>query len=132
MPPALPLAIVIPERLAACAASTVTIAEVNEKPAARSTVRLLAPGPWMVLLLFRSGNGLCRSIVPDTLKPIVNLSEWLPASAVRMAARKEPKPESAKEVTDRPICAGTQRPSSASSVGRKLGRWRGDACGFRL
>ena len=96
-----PLAIVSPERLAVLPASTVTIAESNEAPAARSTVRLPAPGPWMAMLLFRSGSGLCRSIVPVTAKPIVNLSEWLPASAVRIAAQACPGPESASELTVR-------------------------------
>jgi hypothetical protein len=72
----------------------------------------------MAMVLFRSGSGLCRSIVPVTLKPMVNLSDWLPASAVRMAARKLPGPESARELTVRPICEGSQRSSSASSSGR--------------
>jgi len=58
----------------------------------------------MAMLLFRSGSGLWRSIVPVTLKPIVNLSEWLPASAARMAARRLPGPESASELTVRPTC----------------------------
>jgi hypothetical protein len=51
MPPSFPLAMVSPERLAVWPASTVTIAEANEKPAARSTVRLVAPGPWMAIQL---------------------------------------------------------------------------------
>src|SRR5579859_2836947 len=118
MPPSFPLAIVSPERLTVWPASTVTIAEENEAPAARSTVRLPAPGPWIAMLLFRSGSGLCRSIVPDTLKPIVNLSEWLPASAVWIAARKLPGPESANEVTVRLTCDGSQRSSNGSSRGR--------------
>ena len=132
MPPASPLAIVNPERLAVWPASTVTIREENETPAARSTVSWLASGPLMAMLLFRSGSGLCRSMLLDTVKPIVNLSEWLPASAARIAIRRVPGPESAKEVTDRLICAGTQRHSSASSVGRRAGRLRGAPCCFWL
>ena len=107
MPPALPLAIVSPERLAVCPASTVRIAEVSEALAARSTVRLLAPGPRMAMLLLRSGSGLCRSILPVTAKPIVKLSFWLPASAVWIAARSVPGPESASELTVRPTCDGS-------------------------
>src|SRR5258708_2207116 len=119
MPPAFPLVIVSPERLAVWPASTATIAEANEAPVARSMVRLLAPGPWMAMLLFRSGSGVCRSIVPATEKPIVNLSEWLPRSAVWMAARRLPKPASASELTVRGTCAGTAPSSNASSRGRK-------------
>src|SRR6516164_6310091 len=78
----------------------------------------------MVMLLFRSGSGLCRSIVPVTPKAIVNLSEWLPASAIWIAARSVPGPESASELTVRLTCEGSQRSSSASSLGRQLGRLR--------
>src|SRR5262249_1840889 len=73
MPPSSPLAMVSPDRLAVWLASAVTIDDENETPCARSTVRLVAPGPWTEMLLFKSGSGLCRSIVPDTLNPMVNL-----------------------------------------------------------
>src|SRR5262249_33630686 len=84
----------------------------------------------MAMLLFRSGSGLCRSIVPATEKLIVNLSEGLPASAVWIAARRLPGPESASEPTVRPICDGSQRSSSASNLGRK--RALAGRCGARF
>ena len=56
----------------------------------------------MVMLLFKSGSGLCRSIVPVTVKLIVNLSFALPASADKIAARSVPGPESASDVTTVP------------------------------
>jgi hypothetical protein len=68
-------------------------------------VRLLAPGPWMAIELFRSGSGLCRSTVPLTEKPMVNLSEGLPASAARIAARSVPGPD-----------LGAQRPGAEAEV----------------
>ncbi len=119
MPPALPLAMVSPERLVT--AATLMIGKPNETPAAGSTVRLLAPGPWMAMLLVRYGSELCRSMVPVTAKPIVNLSDGLPASAARMAARRVPGPASASELTVRLTCAGTARSSRASTRGRKRG-----------
>jgi hypothetical protein len=84
----------------------------------------------MAMLLFRSGSGVCRSIVPFTAKSIVHRSFWLPASAVRIAARKVPGPASASELTVRPICAGNQRSSSGSSRGRKRVGGRRSARGF--
>src|SRR5262249_32181099 len=70
---------------------------------------------------FSRSSGDCRSIVPVTAKRIVNSAEWLPALAVRIAARSVPGPESASEVTVRLTCEGTMRPSNASSLGRKQG-----------
>jgi hypothetical protein len=58
------------------------------------------------MLLFRSGSGVCRSIVPATEKSSMNLSEWLPASAARTAARRVSGPASANERTVRLTCAG--------------------------
>src|SRR4051794_11879093 len=84
----------------------------------------------MAMLLLRSGSGVCRSIVPFTAKPILYWSFWPPASAVRTAARKVPGPESARELTVRPICEGNQRSSSASSRGRKHAVGRRSARGF--
>src|SRR5262245_36872474 len=108
------------------------IAEDKVARAARSTVRLPAPGPWMEMLLFRSGSPLCRSIVPATENPIVKMSEWLPASAARMAARRVPGPESASEVTVRLTRLGTVRSSSASSRGRQRATGRRGREAFRF
>src|SRR5262249_42641024 len=76
------------------------------------------------MLLFKSGSGLCRSIVPVTVKLIVNLSEGLPASADRIASRSVPGPASASELTVKLTCEGSQRSSKASSRGRLVGHWR--------
>src|SRR5437588_422672 len=62
-----------------------------------------------------------KALLPDTVQ---SLTVSVPLLTMR--------PESASEVTDRPTCAGIQRPSSASSVGWKLGRLRGIPCCFRL
>src|SRR5438105_2797907 len=71
------------------------------------------------MVLFRSGRGLCRLIAPVTAKLMVNLSEARPASAARIAARSEPVPESASELTVKPTCERTTRSSRISHRGRQ-------------
>src|SRR5262245_42726980 len=71
----------------------------------------------MAMVLFRSGSGLCRLIWPVTAKLMVNLSEARPASAATIAARSEPEPESASELTVKPTWERTTRSSRISHRG---------------
>src|SRR5437899_717347 len=92
------------------------------------TVSWPAPGPAMVTLWLMSTSPLVSVMVwPFSLeaKTMVSLL-W----AAAISARSEPAPLSRLFRTVSVL--GTQRSSSASSVGRKMGRLRGDACRFRF
>ena len=87
-----------------------------------------APGPAMVKSWLMSSSPLVSVMVwPFRLGAKTMVS---PLWAAAMSARKEPAPLSRRLLTVSVL--GTQRASSVSSVGRKMGRLRGYPCRFRF
>src|SRR6266478_521995 len=85
------------------------------------TVKLLAPGPVMVTLWLMSSSPLVSVMVWPSRPGAKTMVSLLWAAAI--SARSEPVPLS--KLFSTVSVLGTQRSSSASSVGRKVGRAAG-------
>ena len=77
--------------------------------------------------MLRSGKALSSVIVPETLTSMLYLCAAEPASALMIAARSVPGPESASDVTSKLKLESTVRSSRRSNSSRSFSRRRASA-----